>query len=1190
MEGLWLSALGDLTAARGGRVLDLGGRRQRAVLALLMLAHGDVLPAEQLIHSLWGDLAPPGAPGTLQAYVSHLRGRLQPDRTARSRDQLIVSRGTGYALAIDDDAVDSRRFERLTRAAATQAGPVDAVRTLSEALALWRGPAFAEYADEPWAQPEIARLTELRGVAREQLLAARLDTEESAVLVPELEVLVAEEPLREERWRLLVLALYRTHRQGDALAALRRARQTLADELGVDPGAALRSLESEILAQSPALDAPSPPVRVTPPPRPAPAGEVLVERDRELAELRGCLVDALDGQARLVLVEGPAGIGKTRLLAEARSFGAEQGALVLTARSSQLEQQYGFGAVRQLFEALVTDPGLGAARLAGAAASASTVFDVDALSPQASPDTTLGILHGLYWLTVNLSAERPLILALDDVQWCDGGSLRFLAYLVRRLEGLPILLVATLRTGGSYIDEALLAELATDANTVQIRPSALTQDGVGELARQRLGEDADGRFIAACHRTTSGNPLLLRQLLRALQIEGVRPDAAHVDTVTAIGSRAVSSLVLRRLAGLPRATTATARAVAVLGDGATLPTVAALAGLTEPEAAGAIAALARTEVLRDEYPLGFVHPLVADAVYRDLPPGERQLQHERAARLLHDSGAPAERVAAHLLQVPRRADPWVVELLRAAAARAADRGAADAAAAYLARALDEPPDPAGRPGILLALGNAEALSNGPAAIGHLQEAYETLPDPLDRAAVARKLTSALFFSGAFGDARAVAQRADAQLPAELVDERLGLRAVEWLGGYMNGLDRGVWRRGDLALVGDGPGARMFAVVLAWDTLIAGVDRERAVELARFGATDRLLLELDPGWMWVVLGVVLTIAEEDVDAFWYDSLAHTHRAGSMFGTLGIHLWRGYSQWRKGELREAYQSLLTSREQSVAWGLGILGYVEGFLIGVLLDLGDPVAARAHLDRVEIGETPGDSSRFAHEARGKVLLAEGKYAAALASFEHARQLQEQGANPQFWEHRSLRARALAGLGRGAEAVALAEDELASARRWGTPGLVGRVLILLGELRGGPHGLPELREAVALLEKSRAPLEYARALRALATQGPPEDAVPLLNRAYEIAQRCGAAGLCRTVAEDLDRAGAPAPAGLDRAGALTTTERRIAVMTAAGADDREIAQALFLTPRTVETILRSVLDRLGLDSVTGLGAALTS
>ncbi len=253
---LRIGMLGELTASFDGEQLDLGGPRQRAVLALLLLARGEVVQAERLADSLWGERPPSDTAAALQSYVSHLRRRLQPGSAARSRSAVIASEGRGYAVRLSTTAVDAWHFESLLTQADAATDPSITCGLLHEGIELWRGPPLADYADESWAAPEIARLTELRRVASERLLAARLDLGESALLVPQLEAMVGEAPLREERWRLLVLALYRAQRQADALSALRQARATLADELGVDPGPALRKLEADVLAQSPDLDVP----------------------------------------------------------------------------------------------------------------------------------------------------------------------------------------------------------------------------------------------------------------------------------------------------------------------------------------------------------------------------------------------------------------------------------------------------------------------------------------------------------------------------------------------------------------------------------------------------------------------------------------------------------------------------------------------------------------------------------------------------------------------------------------------------------------------------------------------------------------------------------------------------------------------------------------------------------------------
>ena len=684
--GLRVSLLGELAASFDGTRLDLGGPRQRAVLALLVIARGEVVLAESLADWLWGSAPPANSAATLQSYVSHLRRRLEPGSRARNRGTVIVSRGQGYAVSLPDDSVDAWEFERLVRRADSE--PMEsALETLCDALALWQGPALTDYRDEPWAQPEIARLTELRAVARERRATVRLDLGECALVVPELEALVAEEPLREERWRLLVLGLYRAGRQADALAALRRARATLADELGVDPGPALRQLEADVLAQSPSLQLSRP--RSRPAVGAARRGDEpgdLAEREREVAVLTEVIEQVAAGEPGLVLVEGPAGIGKTRLLAEARRLAADRSVTTLAARGIQLEQEYAFGAVRQLFEPGLDGPD-GAALLDGPAAPAHAVFDMTHAEPG---EGSLPVLHALYVLTLQVAARGPVVVLVDDLQWWDRASVRFLAYLARRLDTRPIGIIGAVRTGEEQQAADLLGPLTSEPTAAVLRPDPLSEAAVDAIVTRRLGPAAP-LFVTACHRTTSGNPLLLGQLVTALEATGVAPDASHADLVVAVGSRAVSKMVLLRLRRMPEDVVAVARTAAVLGDGAALPAVAALAARSESETAAALAALARADVVRDEHPLAFVHPLVREAVYLDVPAAERGLQHERAADLLRAAGAADDQVAAHLLLAPPRGDAARVVVLRSAAWRAAARGATDSAMTYLRRALAEPP-------------------------------------------------------------------------------------------------------------------------------------------------------------------------------------------------------------------------------------------------------------------------------------------------------------------------------------------------------------------------------------------------------------------------------------------------------------------------------------------------------------------
>ncbi|MFD0445781.1 BTAD domain-containing putative transcriptional regulator [Streptomyces indonesiensis] len=235
-----------------GRAIALKGPRHRAVLARLIVARRRVVPVSRLIEDLWAE-PPPGAVGAVRTFVAALRRALEPQRPPRTPARLLVTEGPGYALRADPDAVDAWRFEQDVSAAATLP-PDGALPRLEEALSRWRGPAYAEFADEGWARGERSRLAELRLHAVERQAEARLALGRAAEAVPDLEAHLAEHPWREGAWRALALALYRTGRQGDALAVLRRARTLLVEQLGVDPGPELRRLETDILGQAPHLD------------------------------------------------------------------------------------------------------------------------------------------------------------------------------------------------------------------------------------------------------------------------------------------------------------------------------------------------------------------------------------------------------------------------------------------------------------------------------------------------------------------------------------------------------------------------------------------------------------------------------------------------------------------------------------------------------------------------------------------------------------------------------------------------------------------------------------------------------------------------------------------------------------------------------------------------------------------------
>ena len=694
----------------------------------------------------------------------------------------------------------------------------------------------------------------------------------------------------------------------------------------------------------------------------------LVEREREVAALAALLDAAPSGEGRVAWIEGPAGIGKSTLLAEARRHAADAGARVLAARGSELEREFPFGVVRQLFEGLLADPALRERALGGAAAPAAAVFD----APGAGDgDVSFAALHGLFWVALNLASEGPLFLAIDDLHWCDRPSLRFVAYLARRLEGQPILVAATVRTGEPGTDVALLGEIAQDPSTVAVRPVPLSADAVRELVRERLGAGAEEPFCAACHQATGGNPLFLRQLLTALEADHVRPDAEHAGVVLEIGPRAVSRTVIMRLARLSEDAIAVARAVAVLAESATLPAVAALSGLTEARVADATGMLSRAEILRREAPIGFVHALVRDAVYQELPLGERELQHERAARVLLDAGAPAEQVAAHLLSAPRRGQEWVAEQLREAGRGAVRRGAAESGVAHLQRALDEPAPAAWRPGLVLELGLAEVLTDGLAAAEHLTEAFETLDDDVPRALVAHALARALLFTGSPAEAAAFAELTASQLPAALADDSRNLTAFALMTGFF-GVDAPE-RLQRLAAYRELPGrdaglgAKMLAgcAGLWWAYTGGSADQCAALALASLSGGD--LTVADNGLM--MFAGLLTLVKADrpeANPEWAFAQSEAHRHGSLLGISSIHLWHGFALLQYGELADADESLRLAQQEFDAWGFADVArlYTASFHARTLLE-------RGRLDDARGGAFE-HAARAGRELRGQPLLA--------------------------------------------------------------------------------------------------------------------------------------------------------------------------------------------------------------------------
>jgi DNA-binding CsgD family transcriptional regulator len=900
-----------------------------------------------------------------------------------------------------------------------------------------------------------------------------------------------------------------------------------------------------------------------------------------------------------VVFEGPAGIGKSSLLAAARTAAAE--VRVLAARGGELERELPFGIVRQLLESVVMAHGTGErdALLAGAAALAKPVLF--AADPEAGAEPSFSVLHGLYWLTVNLADAQPLLVAVDDVHWADVASLRWLIYLARRLAGVPLALVLATRPTGPGRVQELLDELLVIPEVAVLQPGGLSEQAIAMFAVQLLAAEPDPEFVTACQQATGGNPFLLRELFGELHRRGLAPRRQNAGLASQLSSHGVGRAVRARLRRLPPGCTALARAVAVLGDPAEPALAARLADLDDGAASSAADALAQAVIFEPGLQRAFVHPLVRSSVYSELSSGERARYHEGAARLLAGAGEATDRIAVHLLATHPGGDPATVNTLRQAATGASNRGAPDVAVTYLRRALAEPPSPELEPVLVHELGKA-ALRAGELgmAIEQLRQATRDLADVRMRAEAANALGSALFLAHRPGEAMTDLTAVIDELPDSEREQGLRLQATRWAAvrGSVT-----VWRRlqetGErFAATSRTPrtvGERLQVAAAAYDAARTGTARQaRELALQAF-ANGRLLEDPGPesGGFWIV-PTVLLLAQADDDGARVSTAviewAEHHGSLPAF-SMAVQL-RAYVCLRRGLLAEAEADAVSALEHPGLSGFPPYGRIA--LANVLLARGKPaeaaeVFAQARSDPEAAGHTRYLQTRArlrgASQYPGQAL----EDLIACGRLERAWEIH----TPAFSTWRSDAAPLLASLGRHDEARALAREELERCTAFGAPGPLGVSLRTLGLIEPGVSGIGLLEQAVAYLRRSPARLEHALALLELgaATRraGRRGAAREPLREALELARGCGADAIAARAHDELIAAGArPRRDPIESHSNLTASELRVARMAAEGMTNRQIAQALFLTENTIETHLRSVFRKLEIGSRSQLARAL--
>jgi DNA-binding SARP family transcriptional activator/DNA-binding CsgD family transcriptional regulator len=1192
---LEFAILGPLQVRAGGRLVHVGGPRQRALLALLLCHVNRVVSRDELIEELLAGQPAGAAERMLRVQISRLRKAL----VGGGGPPRLLARPPGYLLRVKPGELDLQVFEqRLAagRLALGRSDPGRAVVLLGEAESLWRGRPLADLEFESFARFEIQRLEADRLAAVEDRIEAQLALGQHGAVSPELGRLVAEHPLRERLRGQLMVALYRSGRQAEALETYRTGRLLLVEELGVEPGPGLCRVHEQVLAADTALDLPASAGTVIPAGRPAPvaaprelpagvggftgraAGSdasrgVFVGRTGELAVLEAAAAAARRGEPQVVLVEGEAGAGKSSLLA--RFAAVLAGAVVLRASGDEAELLLPYGIVGQL---------TASARGAGGPPGLLATDLSDRVDPLAvGADLVV-------WLGVCCRGQQMVLAVIDDLHWADAPSARALLFAVRRLQADRVLVVVSARPGElSRLGEGWLRFLAGDYRAGRVRLGGLGREEVVALGQALGAGELPRRAVSGLLEETGGNPLFCRAVLE----EAVAGDAGLGGGPLRV-PRSLAGMVLSRVGALSPAARELVAAAAVLGRRCELAAAAALASLDDPLPA---MGEALTAGILDEEPgraaagIGFTHLLVHRAVYEDLSPARRRQLHQRAAGLLDRRRALGHRVAA-----ATGPDDALAAELEAAGREAAGLGRAAQAASWLAQAAAVSGEPAAADRRLLdaleihlthgEVAQAEALAAQMAAAGpdarrnwllgmldfhtgrlatgeaRLREAWQAhdrVREPSVGAEAAGWMAGLCLETGRIGEAIEWGERAagaDAA-PAGVRHAALGVLAI--------------------ALFADGRGPEGLSGLAFLPTAPAEVPRDD---------TDTLVMR----------GLARLLAEDMTGGIADLSTAATRlRAGVPLRSAGQCLsYLAGAEYLLGSWDDAvvHAELAVSLAHAAdrVWEFGFVHLIAAI---VPAQRGDWETASGHAQvATEVGQALGAPRTIAAAAIAQAFVAMARgdpegvtdAAAAVRAMGKAVVL---SLLPHDW--RSLEIEALISLGRLRRAeTALAEMQAALSPAAPTTARVDAARLHgdLATATGHQCAAAAAFETAWRRARSlRVPLALARLeisdARRLRTADQPQAAIARLRSARQRLITLGARPYLQACDSELAAAGAPARQETASAFAgLTPAEQSVARLVATGRSNRQAAAELYVSVKTVEFHLRHIFDKLGIRS----------